>query len=69
MILLLEDSRVVSQGVGVVPTPRGLGCGLSHEYEVMGSGPGVPVTEPTLHTHGDSCLCGCDLSDEYYFVA
>ena len=55
----------MSQGVGIVPTSRGLGCGLSHEYEVMGSGPGLPVTEPTLHTHRDSCLCGCDQETNY----
>ena len=46
----------MSHGVGVVPTPRGLGIGVSHEFEVMGSGPGLRITEPTLHTLGDSRL-------------
>ena len=46
----------MSHGVGVVPTPLGLEVGVSHEFEVMGSGPGVPITEPTLHTLRNSRL-------------
>ena len=53
--LLLEDSSDCESRVDVcfllLVGPIG---GLSHEYEVMGSGPGVPVSEPTFHTHGDS---------------
>ena len=49
------------------PTPRGPDGGLSHEYEVMGSGPGVPVSEPTLNIYGDSFIV--IESDEYYSVA
>ena len=47
----------MSHGVGVVPTPRWLGIGVSYEFEAMDSGPGVSRTEPTLHTLGDSRLC------------
>ena len=55
--LLLEDLSDCESRVDVcfllLVGPIG---GLSHEYEVMGSGIGVPITKPTLHTLRDSRL-------------
>ena len=51
--LLLEDSRDVSQGVGGSSYSSRARIG-SHEHEVMSSGSGVPVSEPTLHALRDS---------------